>query len=140
MVIAFIIDLNMKLEILELKNSGDARGESFTMPAEALAFLGRVNDLHLAATAPGAIRGNHFHLRRREAIVLLPGTAWSLHWDEGQDQLAQHRQFNGTNAVLILVSPGASHAVRCDGKAPLWLVAASSEPYDPTETVARKVV
>jgi mannose-6-phosphate isomerase-like protein (cupin superfamily) len=36
--------------------------------------------------------------------------------------------------------PGSSHAVRNDGAIPLWLVACSSELYDPTETVARKVI
>jgi len=96
--------------------------------------------VHLASTAPGAIRGNHYHLRRREAIVLLPGTAWSLHWDEGEGMPAQRRTFDGGSTVLVLISPGASHAVRNDGVTPLWLVACSSEPYDPTETVARKVV
>jgi hypothetical protein len=30
--------------------------------------------------------------------------------------------------------------VRNEGTAALWLVACSSEPYDPTEIVARKVV
>jgi oxalate decarboxylase/phosphoglucose isomerase-like protein (cupin superfamily) len=130
----------MKIQISELGNFGDLRGESFTLPADALAFLARVADIHLASTAPGAIRGNHYHLRRREAIVLLSGTAWSLHWDEGEHLPAQHRSFDGNIAILVLVSPGASHAVRNDGAAPLWLVACSSEPYDPTETVARKVV
>jgi oxalate decarboxylase/phosphoglucose isomerase-like protein (cupin superfamily) len=134
--------LNMTIQISELSNTGDARGLSFTLPSEALAFLGRVADLHLASTAPGAVRGNHYHLRRREAIVILPGAAWSLHWDEGEGMPAQHRGFDGTSAVLVLVSPGSSHAVRNDndGGAPLWLVACSSEPYDPTETVAQKVV
>jgi oxalate decarboxylase/phosphoglucose isomerase-like protein (cupin superfamily) len=130
----------MKIEISELGNRGDVRGFSFTVPAEALAFLQRVADTHLASTAPGAIRGNHYHLLRREIIVLLPGTAWSLHWDEGEGAPAQHRSFDGGGAVLVLVSPGASHAVRNDGETPLWLVACSSEPYDPSETVARKVV
>ena len=130
----------MKIEISELGNGGDLRGFSFTIPAEALAFLGRVADIHVASTAPGAIRGNHYHLRRREAIVLLPGTAWSLHWDEGEGLPAQHRSFDGGGAVLVLISPGASHAVRNDGETRLWLVACSSEPYDPSETVARKVV
>ena len=130
----------MKIQISELGNSGDTRGLSFTMPTETLDFLGRVADIHLASTAPGAIRGNHYHLRRREAIVLLPGTAWSLHWDEGEGLPAQHRSFDGSTTILVLVSPGASHAVRNDGQAPLWLVACSSEPYDPSETVARRVV
>jgi oxalate decarboxylase/phosphoglucose isomerase-like protein (cupin superfamily) len=132
--------MNMKIKILELGNTGDARGFSFTAPAEALEFVGRVADMHLASTAPGAIRGNHYHLRRREAIVILPGTAWSLHWDRGEGTAGQHRHFDGSSAVLVLVSPGGSHAVRNDGTTPLWLVACSSEPYDPTETVARKVV
>jgi oxalate decarboxylase/phosphoglucose isomerase-like protein (cupin superfamily) len=88
----------------------------------------------------GAVRGNHYHLRRREAIVVLPGAAWSLHWDEGDGSRAQRHEFDGTMGILVLVSPGASHAVRNDGQQPLWLVAISSEAYDPSETAARKVV
>lgn len=130
----------MKIQISVLGNSGDARGFSFTAPREALDFLGRVADMHLASTGPGSVRGNHYHLRRHEAIILLPGTSWSLHWDEGEGTTTQHRQFDGGSAVLVMVSPGGSHAVRNDGDAPLWLVACSSEPYDPQETVARKVV
>jgi dTDP-4-dehydrorhamnose 3,5-epimerase-like enzyme len=128
-----------KVQITELSNYGDARGFSFTAPSEALTFVGRMADVHLAATAPGAVRGNHYHLRRREAIVVLPGTKWSLHWDEGETT-PQHRSFDGSCAVLVTVSPGASHAVRNDGEQTMWLVAISSETYDPAESVTRKVV
>jgi oxalate decarboxylase/phosphoglucose isomerase-like protein (cupin superfamily) len=131
--------MKLKIKITELSNSGDARGFSFTAPAEALAFVGRMSDLHLASTKPQSVRGNHYHLRRREAIVILPGTKWSLHWDEGEGQPAQHREFDGSLAVLVLVSPGASHAVRNDGDRDLWLAAISSETYDPAESVTRKV-
>ena len=130
----------MKLQISELGNLGDIRGFSFTLPSAALVFLNRVSDLHLASIAPGAVRGNHYHLRRREAIVVLPGPAWSLHWDEGEGLPAQHRSFSGTGAVLVLVSPDSSHAVRNDGEGLLWLVACSSETYDPAESVVRRVV
>jgi dTDP-4-dehydrorhamnose 3,5-epimerase-like enzyme len=131
-----------KVEIIELANFGDARGMSFTVPAEALAFVGRMADMHLASTEPGAVRGNHYHLRRREAIVVLPGVKWSLYWNEGEGSAVQQRMFDGTAAVLVLVPPAASHALRNDddGADTLWLTAISSEPYDPTETVARKVV
>jgi dTDP-4-dehydrorhamnose 3,5-epimerase-like enzyme len=134
--------MTAKLRIVELGNTGDARGFSFTVPAEALVFVGRMADVHLASTAPGAVRGNHYHLRRREAIVVLPGPAWSLHWDEGEVCSPQHRGFDGALAVLVLVSPGASHAVRNDsnGQDILWLVAISSETYDPAESVIRKVL
>jgi dTDP-4-dehydrorhamnose 3,5-epimerase-like enzyme len=129
----------MKMQILDLANSGDARGFSFT-PPQALAFLGDVKDIHLASSAPGAVRGNHYHLHKREAIILLPGAAWSLHWDEGEGTPIQRRSFEGASAVLLLVSPECSHAVRNDGATLLWLVACSSEPYNPAQIVARKVV
>ena|SRR5437763_4334435 len=129
-----------KVQITELTNSGDARGFSFTAPAAALAFVGRMSDVHVASTQPGSVRGNHYHLLRREAIVVLPGTRWSLHWDEGEESSAQHRAFDGASAVMVLVSPGASHAVRNDGDGLMWLLAISSESYDPAESVTRKVV
>lgn len=129
-----------KIEIVELSDSGDARGSSFTAPAEALAFVGRMADVHLASTKPGAVRGNHYHLLRREAIVVLPGPRWSMHWDEGNGTAARHREFDGSRAVLVLVSPGASHAVRNDGEGLMWLAAISSESYDPAESVTRKVL
>jgi len=132
--------MTKKLQFTELSNNGDARGFSFTAPAEALAFVGRTADVHLASTGPGAVRGNHYHLRRREAIVVLPGAKWSLHWDEGEGSVPQHCGFEGARAVLVLISPDASHAVRNDGDSTLWLVAISSETYDPAESVARKVV
>ena len=130
----------MTVRISELNNHGDARGFSFSPPAEALEFLGGVEDIHLASTAPGAVRGNHYHTRKREAIVFLTGTPWSFHWDEGEGSPVQHRNFDGRRAVLVMILPGASHAVRNDGDQPLWLVACSSEPYDPETVVARKVV
>ncbi len=130
----------MKIQISELHNSGDARGFSFTAPIEALEYVGRTADVHMASTKPGAVRGNHYHLRRREAIVVLPGAQWSFHWDEGNETAAQHREFEGSRAVLVLIAPGSSHAVRNDGEGLLWLVAISSESYDPAESVERKVV
>ena len=132
--------MGTKIQIAELSNSGDVRGFSFTAPAEALEYVGRMADVHLASTGPNAVRGNHYHLKRREAIVVLPGSRWSFHWDEGEGTPAQHRTFDGGAAVLVLVAPGASHAVRNDGDQTLWLMTISSESYDPSESVARKVV
>ncbi len=102
----------MKIQISELSNSGDARGFSFTAPVEALEYVGR----------------------------MAAGAKWSFHWDEGDETAAQHREFDGSRAVLVLVAPGASHAVCNDGEELLWLVAISSERYDPAESMARKVV
>lgn len=131
---------NRKVQIAEMENHGDQRGFSFAPPPEAFDFLGRIADIHLASTGPGSIRGNHYHMRKQEALIFLPGAAWSFHWDEGEGTPIQRRAFDGTKATLILISPGCSHAVRNDGTGLLWLVACCSEAYDPKEVVARKVV
>lgn len=128
-----------KIQIEELINLGDQRGPTYNIPEQALKYLGRVANVHFGLSKPGAVRGNHYHLRRREALVVFPGQQWSLHWDEGDGSAPQQRSFDGTRAVLVLLEAGASHAVRNDGRQPLWLMACSSEPYDPAETVMRKL-
>lgn len=129
-----------EIQIKELNNLGDKRGSSFTTPAEALSFVGRMADLHLASIKPGAVRGNHYHLRRLALITVLPGVKWSLHWDEGASSATQHREFDGGCPVLLLIPPLASHALRNDGTDDLWWLSISSEPYDPAESMARKVI
>jgi len=135
-----IAPMESKVRITDLPDHGDARGYSFTAPAEALEFVGAIKDMHFASVLPGAVRGNHFHLRRREAIVILAESPWSFHWHNIGGATPQRADFSRTGATLILIVPGAAHAVRNDGNKVLSLVAFSSEPYDPAETVARKLI
>ena len=128
----------MKIRIEELTNHGDGRGPIYSIPEQALEHLGRVANVHFALSEPGAVRGNHYHLRRREALIVFPGQKWSLHWDDGEGA-PQRRSFDGSRAVLVLLEAGVAHAVQNNGEQPLWLMACSSEPYDPAETVQRKL-
>lgn len=132
--------MESKIRITDLLDHGDARGYSFTAPAEALEFVGAIKEMHFASVLPGAVRGNYFHLRRREAIVIFSESLWWFHWDHGADTAPQRAEFTRTGATLILIAPGASHVVRNNGDKVLSLVAFSSEPYDPAETVARKLI
>jgi oxalate decarboxylase/phosphoglucose isomerase-like protein (cupin superfamily) len=129
-----------RMQVLELANRGDARGRSFVVPHEALAFLKACASVHFAATKPGAVRGNHYHLRRREATIVLPGSKWSLHWAEDPKSDPQHREFDGDAAVLLLLWPQTVHAIRNDGSGELWLFAMQSETNDPSDTVMCKLV
>ena len=128
------------IRVLELPNHGDARGLSFVVPDEALAFLNGLGNVHFAASQPGAVRGNHYHLRRREATIVLPGSKWSLHWAENSKSDPQHRPFDGHAAVLLLLWPQTVHAIRNDGSGELWLFAMQSEANDPSDTVTCKLV
>jgi len=129
-----------KVTFQELASHGDQRGFSLSVPSNALEFLGTVNDVHMASIRPQALRGNHYHQVRREVILATYDTEWSFHWDEGEGCPPQHREFSGTGSILVLIEPGASHAMRNDGNGSLLFAALSSEAYNTQETVARKVV
>lgn len=118
------------LSVVDLKDSGDARGSSFSVPAELFAGPFPVADMHVATIEPGAVRGNHYHAERREVLIILAADRWSLHWDEGADTSARQREFTDPGAVLVTVPPGMSHAIRNDGALPMQLCGLADGPYD----------
>jgi dTDP-4-dehydrorhamnose 3,5-epimerase-like enzyme len=128
--------------IVALKQLGvDQRGASFSVPLAQLELLGAPKDVHLASIGPGHVRGNHYHVERRELIVVLPHERWSLHWDVGEGTDVSTHTFFGQGAVAIAIPPSCAHAIRNDGSSLLWLIASTDGVYDPTHPDAyRRVV
>jgi dTDP-4-dehydrorhamnose 3,5-epimerase-like enzyme len=122
--------------------SHDGRGSSFSVPAPCLDFIGHPHDLHIASIRPRRVRGNHYHIARKELILVVAGDQWSLHFDTGEGTEVSVRTFGGQDAVAIEMPPFCAHALRNDGAEPLWLFAASDGPYDPAHPDAyqRRVV
>jgi len=118
------------LSVVDLQDSGDARGSSFSVPAELFAGPFSVADMHVATIEPGATRGNHYHALRREVLVVVATDRWSLHWDEGAGTPIRQREFAGPGAVLVRVPDGMSHAIRNDGAVPMQLIGLADGPYD----------
>jgi hypothetical protein len=114
-----------------LENSGDERGLSFQTGPQWIAFLGKLDDAHIATILPGSSRGNHYHLQRREVIAVLFTDEWQLAWDQGMGTAVSVKQFSGAGAVLVEVDPGASHAIANTGKELLWIVGLSNGAWDP---------
>jgi hypothetical protein len=130
------------LSIVELSDSGDARGSSHSVPAEVFSGHFPLADMHIATIEPGAVRGNHFHAVRRELLVIMAADRWSLHWDEGEGTPVQQRSFGGLGAVVVTVPIGMSHAVRNDGAVAMGMVGLTDGPYDAErpDAYARPVV
>lgn len=116
--------------MVDLRDSGDSRGSSFSAPAELFAGTFPVEDMHIATIEPGAVRGNHYHAARREMLVIMAGDRWSLHWDEGAGTAVRQREFTGPGVVLVTVPTGMSHAIRNDGAVPMQMIGLSDGPYD----------
>lgn len=120
------------LRVTPLRDTGDARGNSFSIGGLLAALLGSVEDAHLATIVPGAIRGNHYHVLRREAILVLYTDSWTLHYDNGDGTPAVRRTFEGGGAALLDVDPLCAHAIENTGARQLVLIGCSNGPYDHT--------
>lgn len=130
------------IRIRALMNRGDVRGNSFNIPEETFRFIRNMNDVHIASVAPGCIRGNHYHVERKEFIVVLYSGSWSLGWDSGKGTNARTENFEGEGAALVEIEPDISHAIKNTGKNELIIIAVSSVRYDPSkpDTVKRVVI
>jgi dTDP-4-dehydrorhamnose 3,5-epimerase-like enzyme len=128
----------MRPKITRLADTGDDRGSSYAPDHNWHAFLGTLADMHITTVLPGKIRGNHVHLRKREILVVIHADRWSFHWDEGPGTPAQKSAFEGSDAELIEVPPGCSHAVRNDGSVSLTVLGFSDRIYDPADPDAER--
>jgi dTDP-4-dehydrorhamnose 3,5-epimerase-like enzyme len=119
-----------QLKFMPLTESTDARGLSFSITPTELRALPNINDVHIAAIAPGTIRGNHYHLAKIELITVVYKDEWSFHWDTGPESSIQCKKFLGEGAVSVSVPQGWSHAVRNDGSLDMWIFVASDKFYN----------
>jgi hypothetical protein len=68
-----------ELTTVRLEDGGDGRGSSFFLPHRWLGVLDALEDVHISTLRPDHVRGNHYHVGRRELIVVLSTDRWSLH-------------------------------------------------------------
>ena len=107
----------MSVRVAPLVPRTDARGSSFGVELPFPAA-----ECHVATIRPGAIRGNHFHTRRREVLVVMYSDRWTLLWDEGEGTPVQSQAYEGTGAVVLEADPLTAHAVRNDGARDLHIL------------------
>jgi uncharacterized RmlC-like cupin family protein len=126
------------IEVTCLADPGDPRGLAFAVPTKVLAVLGGVADMHLMTVRPGAVRGNHLHVRKREVLVVLHADEWELHWmDPGGGP--QVRLFRGAGGATLTVHPGVPHAIRNTGTADLIVAGLAPVPFDAANPDAEAV-
>lgn len=81
---------------------------------------------HIVLTAPGGVRGNHFHHYATEVFVLIgPGL---VRWRE--NGVVRDVSVPDGVAMRFTVSPGIPHAIQNTGVQPMVLMAFSSQPHD----------
>lgn len=103
----------------------DARGQVIEPIGEPELHAQR--NCHVALTAPGAIRGNHFHRQHTEIFVLL-GPALVRLREAG---IIRDVTVADGQAMRFTVPPLVAHAMKNIGSGPMLLMAFSTVPHDP---------
>jgi UDP-2-acetamido-2,6-beta-L-arabino-hexul-4-ose reductase len=89
-------------------------------------LLGAQRNAHLALTEPGCVRGNHYHTRSTEIIVV---TGPSLVRIREGGRLRDVGVPEG-QAFRFTIPQGISHAIQNQGAKPVLLVAFNTLPHD----------
>ena len=129
-----------RVKIMELKNNEDVRGYSYGLPSEVFSFLAEVRDVHVASILPSKVRGNHYHINRREIIVVIYFDKWLFAWDDGEGTLVNFIEYQGIGSVCIEIESLVSHAIKNTGNKPVQIISVCNTPYEPSETIKRALI
>jgi dTDP-4-dehydrorhamnose 3,5-epimerase-like enzyme len=119
-----------RVEAYILSDEGDARGRAWAL-GKGVGFLAAIEDVHVMTLNPSCVRGNHFHRKKREILIVEHEGEWTLFWDDGPESEPQARRFQQAGAVAVLVPPGCAHAVENCGPRAMRVISISDRPYDP---------
>ncbi len=88
--------------------------------------LSAQRNVHVVLSEPGSIRGNHYHQRSTEILVVMgPGLVRIREGGGLRDISVPEGQ-----AVRFTIPPGVSHAIQNPGPQPMLLMSFGTQPHD----------
>ncbi len=115
----------MSVLIDELKIHADSRGAVFE-PLDPMLIKDQQN-VHVVISEPGAVRGNHYHLKGKE-IISVTGPALVRIREEST---MKDINIPSGKAYRLTIPPGVSHAIQNTGDRPNILIAFNTMSHDP---------
>lgn len=118
---------NAMVMIETLKCFSDARG--VVVEPMGPQELSCQRNAHLVLTAPGGVRGNHYHRRGTEVFVLMGPALVRLR--EGQGNPIRDVLVDPGQVMRFLIPPGVTHSIQNTGQEPLVVLAFNTDAHDP---------
>jgi UDP-2-acetamido-2,6-beta-L-arabino-hexul-4-ose reductase len=90
-------------------------------------LLANQKNTHVVVSRPGAVRGNHYHLRGTETLVVCgPALVRIRKGRETKDW-----SIPADTTCRLVIPPGISHAIQNTGDADTLLISFNTEPHVP---------
>jgi len=114
------------IEIIKLENYGDKRGALYNVPDTDLLFLDKIQNIHFGRIHLNSIRGNHYHHKSKEMLIITYSDIWTLAWAKKDSAEISKKEFIGSGAVLIKINEEIAHSVKNNGNKDLEIIAFSN--------------
>lgn len=99
--------------------------------------LAQQKNVHIVVSRPGAVRGNHYHLKGTETLVVCGPALVRIRYPNDTKDFS----IPTDKTCRLIIPPGISHAIQNTGVTDSLLVAFNTEPHDPNQPdLARDVL
>jgi dTDP-4-dehydrorhamnose 3,5-epimerase-like enzyme len=92
-------------------------------------LLANQKNVHVVVSRPGAVRGNHYHRRGTETLVVCGPALVRIRNNKDIEDLS----IPADTAWRLVIPPGIAHAIQNIGATDSLLVAFNTEPHDPNQ-------
>ncbi|MGA2192539.1 MAG: cupin domain-containing protein [Nitrospirota bacterium] len=86
-----------------------------------------IRGVHVVAISPGQVRGNHYHEKTNETLLVFSGRG-VFYWEDGS---GISERVIDREPTLIRIPPGVRHAFRNIGDDTVYLLAVRDGEFDP---------
>ncbi len=90
-------------------------------------LLANQRNTHVVVSRPGAVRGNHYHVRGAETLVVCGPALVRIRKEKDFEDFS----IPANITCRLIIPPGVSHAIQNTGGIDNLLVAFNTEPHDP---------
>ena len=118
----------IKYKIQELKIHSDQRGWFIEM-LKANKTSKEIKQISVASIKPGKVRGNHYHLNKKEWFLVIGGKA-EFYLVDSETKEKIRFKLNPEKPRVVTIFPKIAHAVKNISKKTIYFVEADSKIYN----------
>lgn len=118
----------VKYKIKELKIHSDERGWLVEM-LKRNELDEDIKQIYIATVKPGAVRGNHYHLKRTEWFFIAAGKA-ELSLEDIRTKEKIRLKISSIKPKVVTIFPKIAHTVKNSGREIAYLVSAQNTIYN----------
>lgn len=118
----------IKYKICELKIHSDRRGW-FVEMLKRNEINGDIKQISVASIKPGMVRGNHYHLNKKEWFLVIGGKA-EFYLADSETKEKIRFKLNPAKPRVVTIFPKIAHAVKNISKKTIYFIEADSKIYN----------